>query len=408
MRFAMVGPFGLRSKMTMTRRALPIAHELAARGHDVCIIVPPWDSPEDGSVDYVDQGVQVIQVLARNRIELLRAICTSVRMVRAVLITRPQVVHCFKPKAHSGLVHLILWLLRLARIWSGVLIVDEDDWEGRGGWNERSQYSRPLRWLFAWQEQWGLRHGDAVTVASHWLHEQVAQTRNDPAGVHYTPNCVDPVISGMAPDGQSEAQRTDHPLSVSPLVILVTRFVETMPSDICAIWQEVLRESPTSRLLVVGGGLRNEEKLLLAESTRLGIAASISMIGWVPRDRIRDHYRRADVAIMPSDDSIISRAKFPTRLLDAMAAGLPIVASDVGESSYLIQNGESGLLVPSGDASGFAQVVVRLLEDEDLRANLGARAATVAHDRYGCSRLVDSLERLYTRKTRRAVEHSGI
>ena len=62
MRIAFVAPFGLRAKGTTRARVLPLARELARRGHTVAVFVPPYDSPEDSGRRWVDESVDVINI----------------------------------------------------------------------------------------------------------------------------------------------------------------------------------------------------------------------------------------------------------------------------------------------------------------------------------------------------------
>jgi hypothetical protein len=96
------------------------------------------------------------------------------RLIQRALDFQPDVIHCFKPKAYAGLSAWQLWhMQRLGRV-KARLLIDTDDWEGAGGWNDFSnlpsavnrEYSWAQKKMFAWQEQWGLTHHDGVTVAS--------------------------------------------------------------------------------------------------------------------------------------------------------------------------------------------------------------------------------------------------
>ena len=103
------------------------------------------------------------------------------RLFRAVREWRPDVVHVFKPKGPSGLVGAAFWVTR--RLTAGdprarvslakhpPVVIDSDDWEGAGGWNDdpRAGYSALQRRFFAWQERFGLSHADAWTVTSECL-----------------------------------------------------------------------------------------------------------------------------------------------------------------------------------------------------------------------------------------------
>jgi len=81
-----------------------------------------------------------------------------------------------------------------------------------------------------------------------------------------------------------------------------------------------------------------------------------------------------------------------------MAAGLAIVAEDVGQSSEYIEHGRSGLLVEAGDTEALARCVVRLLRDESLRGALGNEARRRVCEEFAWERLVERIESAYHRK----------
>ena len=184
MRIALVAPFGLRAKGTTRARVLPLARELARRGHTVAVFVPPYDSPEDSGRRWVDESVDVIN-LALPRLGQGGAawhLWLGWRLFHAVRAWQPDVAHVFKPKGPSGLAGALLWITRSKTkderrttkesvIRPSSLVVDSDDWEGAGGWNDdpRTGYSALQRRFFAWQERYGLSHADAWTVTSECL-----------------------------------------------------------------------------------------------------------------------------------------------------------------------------------------------------------------------------------------------
>src|SRR5579859_8033874 len=189
LRLAFIAPFGLQPKGTASARALPLAQALAARGHTVRLIVPPWDDPSAPPAGRITQaaGVEVVE-LPRPRPGLPGAglVGWPAALLRAALGGRPDVVHVFKPKAYAGLAGLGLAALR--RPW----VLDTDDWEGRGGWNTLNPYSPAQRAFFQWQETTLPRLAGAATVASRTLQTQLWGRGVPPGRVFYLPNGVDP------------------------------------------------------------------------------------------------------------------------------------------------------------------------------------------------------------------------
>ena len=94
----------------------------------------------------------------------------------------------------------------------------------------------------------------------------------------------------------------------------------------------------------------------------------------------------------------------PFSILEAMAAGLPVVATDVGGVRELVADGETGLLVPAGDPARLAEALRSLLADPALRRRLGAAGHARARERFDLRALRDAHLELYARElTRRGV-----
>jgi len=444
MNVVMVGPFGLRPRGTMGVRALPMARALAARGHGVTVLLPPWQNPEDAGRCWEEDGVVVENVPLPPQIPGLFHLLTALWLARRALALRPDVVHLFKPKAYSGLTH---WLLaRLSRARRPRLVVDTDDWEGPGGWNEIGGYTPAQRRFFAWQERWGLTHADAVTVASRALESLVWAMGVSRERVFYVPNGVEGWRGeegrgrregggGKREDGCSildagslmlDGGVQDRGSSVEhPVVLLYTRFFEFPVSRVVEVLQRVRERVPEARLLVVGKGLFGEEKELLRLAAESGLSVAnyasritdhasrvthhvsrftfhvsgsvpdVTYLGWVSPEALPSCFAQADVAIYPFDDTLVNRTKCAVKLVDLLAAGVVVVAEAVGQNREYVRHGETGWLVEAGDVDGFAGAVVRLLQDEVLRERLGQAAARDVRERFAWERLVAVVEQAY-------------
>jgi glycosyltransferase involved in cell wall biosynthesis len=384
-----------------------MAQALVERGHEVTMLLPPWQNPGDAGRRWEEGGVRVENVELPPSVPGLFQGLTAGRLCRRTKALRPDVVHLFKPKAYSGLVH---WLMAvLPPRYGGRLVVDSDDWEGPGGWNELAGYSPLQRRFFAWQERWGLTHADAVTVASRTLESLVWALGVPQEQVFYVPN------GGR---GGMEARVSGQPSGDT--ILLYTRFFEFPPERVIDVFLRIRERLPAARMLVVGKGLFGEEEtfLRLARDAGLGVrnaAASasddgaagmgptelwdgetdVAYTGWVPAERLDDLFAQAKVAIYPFDDTLVNRAKCAVKLIDLLAAGVPVVAEDVGQNGEYVRDGETGLLVPPGDPGAFARAVTGLLREDALRNRIGRRAIRDIDDRFGWDHLVGTVEQAY-------------
>ena len=117
-------------------------------------------------------------------------------------------------------------------------------------------------------------------------------------------------------------------------------------------------------MTIAGAG--PEERKLKRYTETLGIKKDVHFLGYV-RDEVELSrlYQDSDVFILPSYTEGV-----PKVILEAMANGLPVVATSVGGIPEIIQDGLNGLLVPSGDAEAICDSVYRLLKDEELRMRM--------------------------------------
>ena len=382
----MLAPFGIRPKGTLAVRMLPLAQSLVRRGHRVSIVAPPVQNPEDAGRREVLGGVRVEHTALPRRAGLTGAPELAGAMLGRVLAASPDVLHLFKPKGYGGLAALLVRALRPAL----PLVVDTDDWEGWGGWNDLLPYPGAAKRLFAWQERDLARRAAAVTVASRTLETQVWGFGVPPSRVFYLPNGV--------PLERPAARAIDAERATCSL-LLYTRFWEFDVRDLVAALAGIAERCPRARLVVVGRGERGEERDLLRLAARAGLAERIDYRGWLEPSAIPAVIAAADVALVPTDDTLINRARCSVKLLELMAAGLPIVASRVGQAAEYIEDGRSGVLVAPGDAGALAKAAVALLGDASLRARLsaGAQARAAAHS---WDALAPAAEQAYRRALR--------
>ena len=392
----MVAPFGLAPKATTRARALPLAAALVARGHRVTLIVPPWDDPARSGLEWVEEGVTIRHISLPRRCETVGIVA---RLRAAIRAARPDLVHVFKPKGHGALA-----ALGLERRYP--VVVDTDDWEGRGGWNDSGLYGPAQRALFAWQECDAPRRAAAATAASRTLEGQLWGFGLAPERVAYLPNGVAHARHGGWARAREAAPavRARLGLGGAPTVLLYTRFVEFAPARAVAILRGVREHVPDARLLVVGHGLGGEDAALHAAARLAGLDAAITQLPWVEWADLPATLAAGDVAILPYADTLINRAKCSVKALDLLVAARPIVADAVGQLRETIVSGESGVLVPPDEAAAFAPAVAALLRDPPRRAALGAAAERRAWDRFDWAHLVVRAEELYARAFAR---HAG-
>jgi glycosyltransferase involved in cell wall biosynthesis len=137
---------------------------------------------------------------------------------------------------------------------------------------------------------------------------------------------------------------------------------------------------------VIGGFGENKE-LWEAQARQLGLDGKVHWLGL--RNDGPVVVRAFDVAAMSSE-----REGMPMFAFEAMAAGKPFVATDVGGLRDIFENGENALLVPPGDHAAMAEALERLLSDEELRSSMGAAGQARLGD-FSVDRAVERITNLY-------------
>ncbi len=233
-----------------------------------------------------------------------------------------------------------------------------DELEYESGWN------RVRFHLLSRLERRNARRADRVVLTSqHSCRIATQRYGLDPA-------CTRIVPEGINVAAWSEPIAGDHRAGMPPTILSVGRQyrrknTESLLRSMAAVRAQV----PNARLRVVGGGPEVGRLTRLARS--LGIQDTVTFVGSVDGvDGVRDEMSRADVFCLPS-----RQEGFGIVFLEAMAAGLPIVAADCAAVPETAPHGEVALLVDPDDVQGLAAAIVRLLKEPDLRTRFIAAGA---------------------------------
>jgi glycosyltransferase involved in cell wall biosynthesis len=146
-----------------------------------------------------------------------------------------------------------------------------------------------------------------------------------------------------------------------------------------AAMPEVVSRFPTARAVIAGDGPL--EAALRRQARAAGVEAAVLFPGFVRE--VPSFLAACDVFTLPS-----LREGLSVSVVEAMAAGLPVVGTDIPGTREQIRHGVTGLLAPGGDRAALAGALVRLLADADLRARLGANARREAQARFSESMMV--------------------
>jgi glycosyltransferase involved in cell wall biosynthesis len=300
-------------------------------------------------------------------------------MVKAIHAANPHIVHIVKPRAHAGLVQWWLWQRRPPGI---KIVLDVDDWEQ--AWNPVNRYRWPIGQFLAWQEEWGIRHADGITAASHWLEQKIA-TVAPHIPTLYLPNGVNPLPE--AP--MSQPATTEQ----SPLILFFTRLVEIPPEWLRDFWAALHSQVPTAALVIAGTPVQP----WLAKPFQAALAGmpQVRWTGYVPANELHELYARATCAIFPAMPIPLLQAKCSVRLATTLLHGVPVIASAVGEHTNYGADGAAHLVPAEATPAEFAQAVVETIRNPSQSAQSRSEATERLLGRFAWSRLVELLPEFY-------------
>ncbi len=147
----------------------------------------------------------------------------------------------------------------------------------------------------------------------------------------------------------------------------------------------IRRQFPNAKLLLAGRGKLAEVDDAVG---RLGLGRRIVFAGW--HDDVSAIYNAMDIFVQPSLSEAFSQV-----LVEAMGCGLPVVATDVGGASEVIENGTNGLLIAPNDPTAIADAVGRLIVDKTERSSIAAQGLTSVRERFSADRMVQRHLELY-------------
>lgn len=168
----------------------------------------------------------------------------------------------------------------------------------------------------------------------------------------------------------------------------------------------VLRDYPNLKYLLAGIGPSREE---ISEAIRVrGLSDNVEMLGWLEQKELREEYEKSHYFLHPSQlTQENDQEGVPNSMLEAMANGLPVVATYHGGIPEAVTNGEDGLLVPERSPKELAEAMLQLMNDGDLLSKLSRRATISVREKFGFDAQIGNLEGIYKEAVERAKAGPG-
>ncbi|MBE3589442.1 MAG: N-acetyl-alpha-D-glucosaminyl L-malate synthase BshA [Firmicutes bacterium] len=230
-----------------------------------------------------------------------------------------------------------------------------------------------------------LEHAHAVTTVSSYMAARTREQFGLQREIEVIPNFVDPAVYAGPPDA---ALRAQYAAPEEAVVLHASNFRPVKKvEDVVRIFARIARRRP-ARLLLVGEG--PDSPAAYRQAVAEDVEDRVVFMGTHPN--VAPIFRIADLFLLPSADE-----GFGLSALEAMAAGVPVVASAVGGLPEVIEDGVSGLLFPPDDVEAMAEGGLRLLDDAELRAAVVAAARRRVLERFTSDRVVPMYEDVYRR-----------
>jgi len=320
--------------------------------------------------ELLDSGVTGVENLQRGRIDPIAV----VRLGDCFRRDRPDVVFCLDH--HNAM----LWG-RIAGLLAGAkaLIVAS---HSTGLYGRRGSFRRSDRMM--------MRFTRCVVALSETHAAYLRDTEGiDPARIRIVENGID-TERYAKPEGSRSEVREQFGLTPNDEVVIMVAALrpEKAHETLLAAASKLRNGRPNLRCLIVGDGDRRGE--LEAMSRRLALDGIVQFLG--QRADIDRLLRASDVLVLPSKPVVET---LPLCVLEAMAAGVPVVASRVGSVPDLVRDQETGVLIAPADPGELAAGIDYTLGDRSRSAAMAEAARKLVVERYGVGRMVRDYETLF-------------
>ncbi len=324
---------------------------LVARGHDVGLISYGRFEERIEGIELLDELTAFSRVDRRTR-GYLDFVIAARRVRRVVRRFAPDVVHAHFVTGPGWLGVLSGTGPLVVTAWGSDVLVDTS-----------KSIVRALHRLT-------FHRAACVMCDAEGVAERLAELGASPVRIRRALWGVD--VELFSPGSVTPERRAAFGLPATGLVVLSIRGLRDLqnPLTVVRAFAAMHAKHPDATLaLKLGPADAELAPIVGAEIDALDVRAAVSVIGHMPHAQLADLYRVADVCLsVPSSDGT------SVALLEAMATGRPVVVSDIPANREWVTEGESGALVPPGDAPALADALLRLAESAELRASYGAAA----------------------------------
>jgi glycosyltransferase involved in cell wall biosynthesis len=360
---------------------IELAAEQQRRGHDVLVVAGSLAAGEE-SMTYAaeERGVPVQDLPALQRELSPRRDAEAIRRLRAILRERrPDVLHTHTAKAGAT--------GRVAALFAGSARPPATVHTFHGHVLSGYFSSRRER-VFRRLERWLGRTSTIVAVSEEVRDDLVAFGVAPAERIVVVPYGFD--LSGLGGGGRREELRAELAVSEATFVVgWVGRFTAIKrPLDLVRVLRALVDDGVDAVLAAVGDG--EDRPAVEALAAELAVADRVRLVGF--RRDVADWYSAFDAFLLVSQNE-----GTPVAAIEALAAGLPAVATDAGGTRTVVADRESGFLAPIGATGELARHLATLARDPELARRLGAHGAADVRARFSLERMADEIDAVYRR-----------
>ncbi len=368
MKIALVSPYDFAYPGGVANHIMSLGNHLAQLGHDVKFIAP-------ASSPITTLGDRFIHIGKPRAIPVSGSVARvtisprlSTRITEMLAREKFDIVHLHEPLMPM----LCTTVLRMSRTAN---VGTFHAFDGKG-----YNIARPFGPLFF--KRWFSKLNGHIAVskpAKNFVNKYF------PADYNIIPNGID--TKHFSPKVAPINEFCDGKLNI----LFVGRLEKRKGADyLLKAYQRVKRDIPNSRLIIVGPGTRLRGKY--EKQVKKHNLEDVVFVGYTSHEELPRYYKTADVFCAPAT----GWESFGIILLEAMAVGKPIVASDIDGYASILRHGAEGLLVPPKDEKSLAQALTSLLKDEKLRQEMGAKGILKAQE-YDWKNVARRVEGLYSK-----------
>lgn len=353
MKIALVSPYDFAYPGGVANHISSLEHYFTRMGHEVRIIAPASSTVSTFGDRFIPVGTPRPVPSSGSIARITISPWLSSRIKAVLDEEKFDIIHLHEPL----LPMLCTTVLRL----SHTANVGTFHASGARPWYE---FGTPLGKLFL--KKW-FRKLDGKIAVSKPAMEYIS--KYFPGYYNIIPNGVD--VNHFSPNVSPIDDFGDGKLNI----LFVGRLEKRKGADyLLDAYKRVKGEIPNSRLIIVGPGTRLRKKY--EKQVRQNGLDDVVFAGYVSYDELPRYYKTADIVCSPAT----GRESFGIVLLEAMAVGKPVVASNIEGYASVVTHGVDGLLVPPKDGEMLAQALISLVTDESLRQQMGAKGRLKALD----------------------------